>query len=79
MQNFGGVFAVANLRGGGWVNRHTLILSLSLFHTLPSLLHREYGDSWHKQGIFDKKQNVFDDFIAAAKYLIESKYTNPRK
>ena len=40
---------------------------------------REYGDNWHKQGIFEKKQNVFDDFIAAAEYLIEKKYTNQRK
>ncbi len=57
-----------------------LSLSLSFTHThTHSLAHREYGDGWHKQGIFDKKQNVFDDFIAAAEYLIESKYTNPRK
>ena len=43
------------------------------------LCHSEYGDSWHKGGIFEKKQNVFDDFIAAGEYLIQSKYTNPRK
>ena len=43
------------------------------------LYRSEYGDSWHKAGIFEKKQNVFDDFIAAAEYLIENKYTNPRK
>ena len=39
----------------------------------------EYGDSWHKAGMFENKQNVFDDFIAAAEYLVQNKYTNPRK
>ncbi|MDP4284127.1 MAG: prolyl oligopeptidase family serine peptidase [Bacteroidota bacterium] len=39
----------------------------------------EYGEAWHKEGMLQNKQNVFNDFIAAAQFLIEKKYTNPSK
>jgi prolyl oligopeptidase len=52
----GGVFAVANLRGGG-----------------------ELGEKWHRGGMLEKKQNVFDDFIAAGEWLTHHGYTKPER
>ena len=52
----GGIFAQANLRGGG-----------------------EYGEDWHQQGMLDRKQNVFDDFHAVMRLLVDGKYTQASK
>jgi prolyl oligopeptidase len=38
----------------------------------------EYGQAWHEAGMFEKKQNVFDDFIAAAEYLVKERYASPQ-
>lgn len=39
----------------------------------------EYGDAWHEAGMLEKKQNVFDDFIATAEWLVKNKYTKPER
>ena len=39
----------------------------------------EFGEEWHRAGMLEHKQNVFDDFIAAAQWLIQNKYTNPNR
>jgi prolyl oligopeptidase len=52
----GGVYAVANLRGGN-----------------------EYGEQWHEAAMLERKQNVFDDFIAAAEWLVAGGYTSPSR
>jgi prolyl oligopeptidase len=55
-------------------------LQQGAWFALPSLRGGgEYGESWHQQGMFEKKQNVFDDWFAAAQYLIANKYTSPQR
>jgi prolyl oligopeptidase len=50
------------------------------FFALPNLRGGdEYGEPWHKAAMFGKKQNVFDDFFAAAEYLIDNHYTSPER
>ncbi len=61
-----------------WNNRAAWWLQQGGWFAMPSLRGgSEYGEHWHEQGMFEKKQNVFDDFFAAAEYLIANKYTSP--
>ncbi len=55
-------------------------MNLGGWFAVPSLRGGgEYGESWHEQGMFQRKQNVFNDFFAAAEYLIANKYTTPAR
>jgi len=73
---------------GGFNVNMTPAFSATLFqwievggvYALPNLRGGgEYGDAWHEAGMLDRKQNVFDDFIAAAEWLIADGYTNPSR
>lgn len=75
INNFGGIFVLANIRGGGYKNKTDYRLIQKLF----DIFFREYGDKWHNGGRFANKQNCFDDFQNAAKYLIENNYTSAEK
>jgi prolyl oligopeptidase len=73
---------------GGFNVKETPIFAATLFqwfeagglYALPNLRGGgEYGDAWHEAGMLEKKQNVFDDFIAAAEWLVREGYTKPEK
>ncbi len=59
---------------------HLILLEKGGVYAMPNLRGGgEYGEEWHQQGMLEKKQNVFDDFIAAAEYLISEGYTSSEK
>jgi len=61
----------------GWNPEYAWWLEQGGWFALPNLRGGgEYGENWHEQAMFEKKQNVFDDWFAAAEYLIANKYTS---
>jgi prolyl oligopeptidase len=77
MTGYGG-FDVPML--SGWNPEYAWWMEQGGFFALPNLRGGdEYGEPWHKAAMFEKKQNVFDDFFAAAEYLIDNHYTSPER
>ncbi len=75
MTGYGG-FEISELPE--WKPVYAEWMELGGWFALPNLRGgNEYGESWHQQAMFEKKQNVFDDWFAAAEYLIANKYTSP--
>jgi prolyl oligopeptidase len=77
LTGYGG-FNVSNTPG--WSSMYAWWMEQGGLLALPNLRGGgEYGEDWHRAGMFAHKQNVFDDFYAAAEYLIANRYTNPKQ